>query len=55
MLSAIIPIKYGDNRRSRLSGIGLKGNSFSRMSSKRVQCHVWEDKNMNSDYEWMLS
>ena len=51
MNSAISPITYGDNERSRLSGIGSKGNWLSRMSSKRVQCHVWESKNMNSDYE----
>ena len=54
-MSVIIPIKYGDNERSRLSGIGLRGNWFSRMSSKRVQYHVWEAKNMNSDSEWMLN
>ena len=33
---AISPIKYDDNERSRLSGIGSRGNWFSRMSSKRV-------------------
>ena len=55
MNSAISPIKYGDNERSRLSGIGSKGNWFSRISSKRVQCYVWEATNMNSDYEWMLN
>ena len=55
MISAISPIKYGDNERSRLSGIGLRWNWFSRMSSKREYCHVWEEKNMNSDYEWMLN
>ena len=54
-LGFLDPIKYGDNERSRLSGIGSKGNWFSRMSSKRVQWHVWEAKNMNSDYEWMLN
>ena len=32
------PIKYGDNERSRLSGLGSRGNWFSRMSSKR--CNV---------------
>ena len=52
MISPISPIKYGDNGRSRLSGIGLRGNWFS---SKRVQCHVWEAKHMDSDYEWMLN
>ena len=40
MISVIIPIKYCDNERSRLSVIGLRGNWFSRMSSKRVQYHV---------------
>ena len=40
MISAISPIQYGDNERSRLSGIGLRGNWFSRMSSKRVKCLV---------------
>ena len=55
MISVIIPIKYGDNERSRLSRIVLKGNWFSRMSQKRVQCHVWEAENMNSDSEWMLN
>ena len=55
MISAISPIKYGDNERSRLSGIGSRGNWFLRMSAKRVQCHVWVTKNMNSDYEWMLN
>ena len=49
MISVIIPIIYGDNKRSRLSGLGLRGNWFSNMSSKRVQYHVWEAKNMNSD------
>ena len=44
MNSVISPVKYGDNERSRLSGIGSKGNCFSRMSSNRVQCHVWEVK-----------
>ena len=47
-MSAISPIKYGDNERSRLSGIGSRGKWFSRMASKRV-CHMWEAKNMNSD------
>ena len=28
MISAISPIKYGDNERSRLSGIGLRGIGF---------------------------
>ena len=37
MNSAISPIKYGYNKRSRLSGIESKGNWFSRISSKRVQ------------------
>ena len=55
MIYAISPIKYDDNERSRLSGIGSMGNWFSRMSSKRVQCHVWEAKHMNSDYEWILN
>ena len=55
MMYAIIHIIYGYNERSRLSGIGSRGNWFTRMSSKRVQCHVWEAKNMNSDYEWMLT
>ena len=55
MISPISPIKYGDNARNRFSGIGLRGNWFSRMSSKRVQCYVWEAKHMNSDYEWMLN
>ena len=54
MVSAISPIKHGDNERNRLSGIGLRENWFSRISSKKVQCHVWEAKNMNSDFEWML-
>ena len=55
MNSAISPIKYGDNERSKFSGIGSNGNWFSRKSSKRVQCYVLEAKNMNSDYEWMLN
>ena len=55
MISAISTIKYVDNQRSRLSGIGSRGNWFSRMSSKRVQFHVWEAKNMNSDSDWMLN
>ena len=55
MISVINPMKYGDNERSRLSGIGSRGNWFSRMSSKRVQCHVWEAKNMNIDSECMLN
>ena len=55
MISVKIPIKYGDNERSRMSGIGLSGNCFSRMSSKILQCHVWEAKNMKSDSEWMLN
>ena len=55
MISVISPIKYGDNERSRLSGIESKVNWFSWMSSKRVQFHVWEAKNMNSYYEWMLN
>ena len=54
MIYAISPLKYGDNERSRLSDIGSRGNWFSRMSSKRVQCHV-EAKHMNSDYEWILN
>ena len=53
MISVISPIKYGDNERSILSGIGSRGNWFSMMSSKIVQCHVWEEKNMKNDYEWM--
>ena len=48
---SISPIKYGDNERSRLSGIGSRGNWFSRMSLNIVQWHVWEAKNMNSEYE----
>ena len=55
MISVIIPIKYGDNERSRLSEIGLMWNWFSRMSSKKVKCHVKEAKNMNSNSEWMLN
>ena len=31
----------------------IKGNLFSRMSSKRVHYHVWESTNMNSDFEWI--
>ena len=53
MIYAISQIQYGDNEISRLSGIGSRG--VSRMSSKRVQCHVWEAKHMNSDYEWILN
>ena len=52
MIYAISPIKYGDNERRRLSGIGSRG--ISRMSSKRVQYHLWDAKHMNSDYEWIL-
>ena len=55
MISVIIPIIYGDNERSRFSGLGSRGNWFSRMSSNRVQCHVWEAKKMNIDSEWMLN
>ena len=51
MISVIIPIKYGDTERSRLSGIGSRENWFSRISLKKVQCHVWEAKNMNRDSE----
>ena len=36
MISVISSIQYGDNERSRMSGIGLRGNWFSRMSSKIV-------------------
>ena len=54
MISVIILIKYGDNERSRLSGIGSRGNWFSKMSSKRVKYHVLEVKNMNSDFGCML-
>ena len=46
MIYAISPIKYGDNERSILSGIVSRG--ISRMSSKRVQWHVWEAKHMKS-------
>ena len=53
MIYEISLIKYCDNKRSRLSGIGSRG--ISRMSSKRVQCHMWEAKHMNSDYEWILN
>ena len=52
MNSAISYITYGDNERSRLSGIGSKGNW---LSWNIVKCHVWETKNMISDYEWMLN
>ena len=52
MITVINPIKYGDNERSILSGIGVRGKCLSRMSSKRVQCHVWEAKNMNIDSEF---
>ena len=31
MISVINKITYGDNERSRLSGIGLRRNLFSRM------------------------
>ena len=55
MISVISLIQYGDNERSRLSGIESRGNWFSRMFSKIVQCHVWEEKNTNSDSEWMLN
>ena len=55
MISEISPIKYDDNERNRLSGIGSRRNWFSRISSKRVECHMWESKNMNSDSEWMLN
>ena len=44
-------IKYGDNEHSRLSGIISRGKWFLRMSSKRVQYHMWEAKNKNSDYD----
>ena len=54
MISAISPIKRGNNERSILSRIGSRGNWFSRISSKKVQCQVWEAKNMNSHFEWML-
>ena len=54
MISLIIPIKYGDNERSRLSGIESRGNWFSRISSKRVKYHVLKATNMNSDFECML-
>ena len=54
MISVIIPNKYGDNERNRLSGIGSRGNWFSMMSSKRVKYHVLEAKNMNSYFECML-
>ena len=53
MIYTISPIKYGDNERSRLSGIGSGG--ISRISSKRVECHAWEAKHMNSDYELILN
>ena len=46
-------LRFCDNERSRLSGIGSRG--VSRMSSKIVQCHVLEAKHMNSDYEWILN
>ena len=43
MISVISPIKYGDNERIRLSGIGSSGELvFIRMSSERVQSRVWE-------------
>ena len=51
MISVIIPIKCGDNEQSRLSGLGSRGNWISRISSKRLQYHVWEAKHMNSDSE----
>ena len=35
-------IKYGDIERSRLSGIGSSGELVFKMSSERVQHHVWE-------------
>ena len=54
MNSAISPIKYGYNERSRLSGIESKGNLFLRISSKRVQW-VSEKHVKNSDYTWMLN
>ena len=55
MIYATSPIKYGDNERSRLSRTGSRGNWFSRMSSKRVQGHMWEEKHVNSDYKWILN
>ena len=44
MISGMSPIKYGDNGRSGLSGIGSRENWFSRMASNRVKCHVLEGK-----------
>ena len=55
MISVIMTIQYGDNKQSRFGGIGIRDNWFSKMLSKRVQCHVWEVRNMNSDSEWMLN
>ena len=42
MIYVISPIKYGDNERSRLSGIGSSGELFLKRSSERVQSNVWE-------------
>ena len=55
MISVIIPIKYGDNERSRLNGIVSRGDQYSRWSSKRVKYHLLEAKNMYSDSEWVLN
>ena len=55
MISVIISVKYGDNERSRLSGIRSRGNWFARMSSNIVKYHMLEAKKMNSDSEWMLN
>ena len=41
MTPVISPIKYGDNERSRLSGIGVSGELVFK-ESERVQRHVWE-------------
>ena len=36
-------IKYGDNERSRLSGIGSSGELVFKDVIRRVQSHVWEE------------
>ena len=54
MISVINPIQYGDNERSRLSGIGSSGELFFKdVIRESIKLCVGSVK-MTNDSDWMI-
>ena len=54
MISVINPIQYGDNERSRLSGIGSSGELvFKDVTRESIKLCVGSVK-MTNDLDWMI-